>query len=346
MSSVMLANGSRPGPMPTVLPIAPITADASSPATCPACRRGRPSLLESVDVQRLADVWSREWPSDPKPSTECVADWIASDLETSVIRVWRCSECRLEFGDPLRSWSAKHYPAQSHGLGFDQACALRELARQPPASVLEIGCGCGEFLAEADALGHRAIGLDFSAESVEQAQARGVDARLMDLSDLKALQSRPQAFDVVSLFQVIEHLEEPDVLFDEISQLAASDARLFVGCPAPNRFTRRSQHSQRVLSSDFWDFPPQHPLRWNAKALEAFLARHGWRVDSVEEEPFDPAAAAALLVAMDGLCGGWYSNPWRRRWATACRRAELALAGARSKFTGIRLIAMARRVAE
>ncbi|HUQ68742.1 MAG TPA: methyltransferase domain-containing protein [Planctomycetaceae bacterium] len=310
---------------------------------CPACRTGGTSVCETVEIAELAVQWNRTWPTAPAPSVQALIGWMSEDIAAGVVRLDRCAACGLEFSETMRAWSANHYPAQSHGLGYDQMQALAHLSASPPLDVLEIGCGCGEFLKSASALGHRCLGIDFSVESVARAQAAGVNARVMDLAELAAWQDRPQAFDAIAMFQVIEHLERPDQLFAEIADVVKPDSLLFVGCPSPTRITRRIAHAQRVGTAEFWDYPPQHVMRWNPQALEAFLARHGWDVESVEHEPFRIAAAAAELVAIDGLAGGWYANPLRRRLSTLVRRAQLTALSLIQTYTGTRLFVRARR---
>ncbi len=310
---------------------------------CPACQRPVTAVVDVVDAEHLFLMWNRNWPIAPVPDANVIRGWIATDLKSETVRIRHCESCGLEYSDPMHSWAAGHYPSQSHGLGFDHARALECLSAMPPGQVLEIGCGCGEFLQSASAYGHSCLGIDFSVESVARAQAAGMNARVMDLAALSSWEDRPPAFDVVAMFQVIEHLERPDEVFAEISALVKTDSLLFVGCPSPARYTRKMSHAHRVGSAEFWDYPPQHVLRWNAEALQTFLNRHGWMVESIEHEPFRIAAAAAELVAIDGRAGGWYANPLRRRWSTLMRRAQLTALSFIQSYTGTRLFVRARR---
>jgi len=310
---------------------------------CPACQQLSTTLSDVVDAGSLSLPWSRNWPVKPAPEADVIRGWIAADLQSTTAGFRHCEACGLEFAQPMRSWTAGHYPSQSHGLGFDHARALKWLSAKSPAQVLEIGCGCGEFLQAAAAYGHECLGIDFSIESVARAQAAGVNARVMELAALSSWEDRPPAFDVVAMFQVIEHLERPDEVFAEISALVKPGSLLFVGCPSPTRYTRRLAHAHRVGSAEFWDYPPQHVLRWTPQSLQTFLDRHGWEVESVEHEPFRIVAAAAELVAIDGQAGGWYANPLRRRLSTLVRRVQLTALSLIQSYTGTRLFVRAHR---
>lgn len=148
-------------------------------------------------------------------------------------------------------------------------------------------------------------------------------------------------FDTVCLFQVIEPLEDPDAIAETIGALAAREARLLDACPSDRRSTRRFPHAERLGESGFWDWPPQHTLCWTPDALARVLARHGWRVERIEREPFDARAAAAHLGAIDGLAEGWYGRPLRRRWEIVRRLARTARPP--RDTSGLRMPALARR---
>jgi len=294
-----------------------------------------------MPVERVAAAWARQGAWADRDGAEVLAR-VRADLGADAISFLRCGRCGLEFADPPRAWTAENYPPEAYGLAWDHRRALALLGGEAPLRLLEIGCADGAFLARAAALGHGATGIDFSPGAVAAARARGVDARVAEVRQVRAL-AGPEPFGCIAMFQVIEHLEAPDEVLGAIGEVAAPEAMLLVGCPADRRYTRRVRHAERLGRSDFWDYPPQHVLRWTADALRIFLGRHGWRVRSTVEEPFDPVGAAAHLTALAGREGGWYDRPLRRRAVTAAYRARLAVARLRGPMCGIRLLAVARR---
>lgn len=310
-------------------------------SACPACRSDAVAVVERMPADRIAEAWARQdaWAGHDAAD---VRARVRADLGADAVAFLRCARCGLEFADPPRAWSAGNYPPESYGIAWDHGRALALLRTEAPLRLLEIGCADGKFLERAAALGHRATGIDFGRAAVDAARARGLDAHVADVREVRAF-AGPEPFGCIALFQVIEHLEAPDEVFDAIGAVAAPDARLLVGCPAPGRYTRRVGHAERIGRSDFWDYPPQHVLRWTPDALRIFLGRHGWRLVSAEPEPFDLVGAAAHLTALAGRAGGWIDRPLRRRAATLTTLARLAAARVRGPMTGIRLFAVARR---
>jgi SAM-dependent methyltransferase len=294
-----------------------------------------------MPATRIAAAWAAQDAWAGHDAADVLAR-VRADLEADSVAFLRCGRCGLEWADPPRAWSAGNYPPEAYGLAWDHLRALEVLSDEKPLRLLEIGCADGKFLERAAALGHRATGIDFGVAAVQAARARGLDAHVADVRGVRAF-AGAEPFGCVALFQVIEHLEAPDEVFEAIGAVAAPGALLLAGCPADARYTRRVRHPERIGLSDFWDYPPQHVLRWTPDALRVFLRRHGWRMTLSEYEPYDAAGAAAHLTALSGRGAGWYARPLPRRAVTAAWRARLAAAHLRGPMTGIRLLVAARR---
>jgi len=314
----------------------------SAGPACPACGEGRTAELEGADVATLARAWARQPHLAGVRGEARLAAEIHDDLGVERVCFLGCADCGLEFADPMRAWSAGNYPDEGYGLAFDHLRSLELLRGSPPLRLLEVGCAEGRFLERAAARGHRATGLDFTARAVEAARGRGLDARVGDVSTLRAALAPGDRFEAVAMFQIIEHLCDPGAVFRDLAEVVVPGALLLVGCPSDRRYTRRVAHPGRVGRSDFWDWPPQHTLRWSERSLRRFLARQGWRVERVEHEPFSPVGAAAHLAALRGA-GRWDGRPLRRRVETLRALAEVAAARVAGPLSGVRLLAAARK---
>ncbi|MFL5540739.1 MAG: class I SAM-dependent methyltransferase [Longimicrobiaceae bacterium] len=314
----------------------------SGAPACPVCGSARTAERESADVAELARAWARQPHLSGVRGEARLAREIRADLGVDEVRFCACGACGVEFAEPMRGWSAGHYPDEEYGLGWDHLRALELLSASPPLRLLEIGCAEGRFLERAAALGHRATGLDFTAAAVRAACARGLDAREGDVAALRAVLEPGERFQAVAMFQIIEHLRDPHALFGDLDAVAAPGALLLVGCPSPRRYTRRVAHPERLGRSDFWDWPPQHTLRWGEPSLRRFLARHGWRVERAEHEPFSLVGAAAHVAGLR-LAGPRARTTLRRRVETARALLEVAAARARGPLSGVRLLVAARK---
>jgi len=292
--------------------------------------------MERIGVAELGNAWAKEKAHGPHSAPETLKQFIREDLGVEATEIWRCGMCGLEQARPLRAWSASHYPLDKAFLSYDHFCALEVLKACPPCRLLEIGCADGLFLRETSKLGHRPTGIDFSSEDIAQAQAQGLDARAADVGELcETLGS--DRFQVICMFQIVEHLTDPAQVFEGIRRVAAPGAKLFVGCPSPKRFGRHWPHPGRLGACELWDYPPQHTLRWTANAFQAFFSRMGWSVDRIAYEPFTIIGSAAFMASSIGRAEGWYERAWKRRWVTAQWMLRALAARMHGRLSGVRM---------
>ena len=80
----------------------------------------------------------------------------------------------------------------------------------PPAKVLEVGFGNGDFLSWAQAAGYEICGVEINEEFVTSAMARNFKVWLGDISLIDFGSSSP--FDVIVVFDVLEHLTKGEIL--------------------------------------------------------------------------------------------------------------------------------------
>jgi SAM-dependent methyltransferase len=294
---------------------------------CPACAGRQWEEVEEITAEQIVDGWRRE---DVAVGAGAVGERRAHDLAAALpprIRWDRCALCGLEMASPPVLWSSATYPLdQSYPVRWEFLRCLDELG-ETPLDVLELGCGIGEFLALAQSKGHDAVGIDFSETAVAAARARGLSAFAGGLDDLpRFVAGGPEPrFDAVVLFQVIEHVADPEALVALLERWLRPRGRLFLSCPGPRRFTRLIEE-QRTGSGDFWDHPPHHVLRWTLTALRALFERRGWRVLAAEEEPLSLVAAGSHVGVARAIHRDQLDRPLHRRAAIA--RAWLDLIAA------------------
>jgi len=87
--------------------------------------------------------------------------------------------------------------------------AFRELSEYAPphiSSVLDIGCGGGDFLLSARALGLEVHGVEMSESTASVAKQRGLPC---ESRGIESLDETSEQYDVVRLSDVLEHLEDP-----------------------------------------------------------------------------------------------------------------------------------------
>jgi SAM-dependent methyltransferase len=139
-------------------------------------------------------------------------------------RLVRCRRCGLVFAGELPSAAelAQHYgdypatgslsalTARRYGEVLQQFEPFRDTGR-----LLDVGCGDGQFLAVARELGWDVYGSEYGAAPRRRAQELGLDVREAPFA---ATSDELESFDVVTAFEVIEHVVAPR---DELARMAA-----------------------------------------------------------------------------------------------------------------------------
>jgi SAM-dependent methyltransferase len=153
-----------------------------------------------------------------------------------------------------------------------------------PGAILDIGCGRGVMLGLFRKRGWRTLGTQLSKTAAEAARRlRGVEVVVGEMPDLGLPAG---SFDVVTLFHVLEHLEEPFRYLTEARRVLSPSGLLVVEVPdhsGPGFRILKERH----LCVDH----PNHLQFFTPDSLEAVFARTGFRVASkkgfsLEYSPF------------------------------------------------------------
>jgi SAM-dependent methyltransferase len=118
--------------------------------------------------------------------------------------------------------------ARRHALMLKQV--LRDVAS--PASIVDIGCGDGAATAAAARVnpGHRFVGLDWSADALRHARARGLTLIRAEVEPTGLPIASGRA-DVVVMSELIEHLLDPDSALEEARRVLKPGGTLLLSTP-------------------------------------------------------------------------------------------------------------------
>lgn len=140
-------------------------------------------------------------------------------------------------------------PGHGEGFAYDEARHLaaylyaRELARD--RNVLDAGCGEGFGTVLLSETARRVTGIDYSSDAVKAAAARykrpNLDFRQLDVYKLPNLDLR---FDLVTNFQVLEHLDDPAKFLVAVRAALKPEGVLML--TTPNRLTTVSENPYHV----------------------------------------------------------------------------------------------------
>jgi 2-polyprenyl-3-methyl-5-hydroxy-6-metoxy-1,4-benzoquinol methylase len=141
---------------------------------------------------------------------------------------------------------------------------------RPPGRLLDAGAGRGRFILAARAAGYDASGIEPSARGAQAAAAIGAPVRR---TTIEAAEVPAASLDVVTLWHVLEHLQDPGVALDAIAGWLAPGGTLLVG--VPNLVSWQA----RIGGERWFHFDvPRHRVHFTPAGLHQLLEAHGFSV--------------------------------------------------------------------
>ena len=224
----------------------------------------------------------------PSDCVVCGSQRISYALSHGGYRIVRCADCGVMFTNPQPSDAelTAIYNSEYFLGGQDDAArqVMRTMKRATAreylshirryhglenGSLLEIGCGDGDFLVEAEEAGFQVTGVDYSPAAVEQAAARLRKGRVLcgELEDSGLPNSQ---FDVCVLSDVIEHVRDPQAFLRNIHRLLTPNGTLFIATPS------LASWSAKLLRHNWMEFKPEHLTYFDPKTIQIILRNTGF----------------------------------------------------------------------
>lgn len=138
-------------------------------------------------------------------------------------------------------------------------------------SVLDIGCGIGVVtkIVSQNFPNARITGFDLSREVVKSAKLL-LPSTDIYVGDIHALPHNNHSFDLVICLEVIEHLDQPNTILDNISK-ACKKYSIF---SIPNDWKFRAINIMRFKYLEEKGNSPDHIHEWNREDFVALLSHH------------------------------------------------------------------------
>ena len=210
-----------------------------------------------------------------------------------------CEQCHLEFVNPLPNSLAFQNLYRSEMVGedprdgyFSQYIFEREKRMKSfsklyhsrlkfieslmpnKGNLLDIGCGAGYFVKCAIDRGWKGHGLELLSEYVQYAQENLNLHKIQQGSLDKELPFQPRLFDVVTLWDLIEHLRHPLACLEKINKATKPGGRLIIWTPnVKNSIFVKEQWLSYKISQHFYFF--------SQSSLQKILNKAGFRIDYI-----------------------------------------------------------------
>ncbi|PCH92407.1 MAG: hypothetical protein COB85_08175 [Bacteroidetes bacterium] len=151
--------------------------------------------------------------------------------------------------------------------------------------ILDVGCGIGYFLEQAKKRGWDVYGTEFTSDAVSICEGKGIK---MTKGALNIENYQLEDFDVVTSFEVIEHLTNPIEEMDKFSHLLRKGGLLYVTTPNFNSVLRHLLKSNYNVISF-----PEHLLYFTKRTLNRALRKSNFRVMATSSSGLSMSRAKA-----------------------------------------------------
>jgi SAM-dependent methyltransferase len=227
-----------------------------------------------------------------------VKDYTVSEEEFQLVK---CLSCDLVYTNPRPDQNSigKYYKStdyishtnNSEGLinGLYQLARKRAIRTKlefidalapEPRTLLDYGCGTGEFLAAAKGKNWICAGL----EPDDDARKLAIDNHLLNVDHPKHLKDLPSGqFGAITLWHVLEHVHDLKETVDQLKRCLSSKGVLVIA--VPNRTAREAE-----IYGPYWAAydVPRHLYHFSKKPMLRLMENAGFMCDSIQPLFFDP----------------------------------------------------------
>ncbi len=140
--------------------------------------------------------------------------------------------------------------------------------------ILDIGCGIGFFLDEAKKRGWEVYGTELSEKTAEICNQKGIT---IALGPLNAKNYDPESFDIITSFEVIEHINNPKIELKNLNEIVRAGGLVYITTPNFDSLLRHKLKSSYNIISY-----PEHLTYYTAKTLTGAFKTHGFKKLKIE----------------------------------------------------------------
>lgn len=222
----------------------------------------------------------------------CLSNISATDIILPEGAVWECNQCtqmfssctREQFEEAVDHWNHRNglipsdrvLKRMAHRRTRDYNIFTDILDRKSGIRLLDVGCSDGLTVEFYNSIGISAEGVDPSREAVEIGNSRGLTLHAGYLEDVAFPDN---SFDVLTMYEVIEHLPDPVAMLTECRRILKPGGVLVVGTGNADSWTRR-------FKKEKWDFfglysRGGHVSFFNPRSLSVLGEKTGFRMRDV-----------------------------------------------------------------
>lgn len=151
------------------------------------------------------------------------------------------------------------------------------------SKILDIGCGSGVFLEYMKKHKYDVYGIEPALNLKDVLESKGIKAFTSSIFDIEV----ENKFDVITLNNVLEHIENPELVVEKVYSLLDEEGLLVI--KVPNDFNLIQEEANKfVHNKNWWVCYPDHLNYFNKESLLKLIKGSGFEVlDTMVDYPLD-----------------------------------------------------------
>lgn len=200
-------------------------------------------------------------------------------------RIVRCDNCGFMLINPQPTnevlgqiYGGDYFVLSSDVDGTNHVAALKRStanryldillhkAGNTSGTLLEIGCGSGDFLSQATERGLAVTGVEFSPHACATARVKleGTGGKVIQ-GEISVLADQKECFDYIVFCDVLEHVREPRLFLRQVFELLKPNGQILCVVPSLDSW------SAKLLNINWMEFKLEHLSYFDTKILRSLL---------------------------------------------------------------------------
>ncbi|NQZ85914.1 MAG: class I SAM-dependent methyltransferase [Nanoarchaeales archaeon] len=214
---------------------------------------------------------------------------LSKDMLDEIYTLVSCKSCDLVFFNPLPSQKnlTEYYNGEYAVPLFQQKKVilkskkvlklLKTLGLKNTSKIFELGASHGFFLNEVKKMKFEPYGVELSSSACETAKKKFGIYVENNLFDKSSYYNKSNYFDVCCMFDVLEHVTNPNPVIEGFSKILNSNGRVVLTIPNINS-------TEFKLFGKYWDWltPPAHLFYYSPKTITKLLSKYGFEIEHLE----------------------------------------------------------------
>lgn len=196
----------------------------------------------------------------------------------------------------------------------------------PQGRLLDVGCGNGRYLSTMRTLGWQVQGVEFSAEGVRVCRMENLPVHH---GDLVSAEFPDDAFDLIMVGHVIEHIPSPHAFMSELARVLRPRGKVVIETPNAEALGR-TWFGANWYANDV----PRHLLLFSADGLQILAKEHGLECLTVEQK----TSAKIVLNSIDYAIGNQGTVSKKVAWRRFLARLYVRAAKRKGRGDSLRLV--------